>query len=147
NQLKFYPVVLLILAFNVFAQTKYLPGKYNVDPAHSRVSFVVGHFVISEVEGRFKDVKGEFTLTEPFTKSSVTATVPIKSIDTAVKKRDEHLLSKDFFEVAKYPTMKLVGKSLTGTPESFKLIAALTIKGVTKDVEFQGVYTGAVTDS
>ncbi|KAB2834976.1 MAG: YceI family protein [Candidatus Brocadia sp.] len=136
----------LTLFMNVFAATDYLKGKYNVDPAHTRVSFIVPHFVVSEVEGRFNDVKGEFTLADPFTESRVSATIPVKSIDTGIKERDDHLRSKDFFEVTKYPEMKLVSKSITGTPESFKMIAALTIKDVTKDVIFEGKYTGSVND-
>lgn len=144
----FIPVLLLSVAFclNAGAATDYLDGQYNVDPAHSRVSFVIPHFVVSEVEGRFNDVKGEFTLAKPFTASTVTATIAVDSIDTGVKKRDGHLKSKDFFEVAKYPQMKLVSKSLTGTPDSFKMLAALTIKDVTKDITFDGKYTGSVKD-
>ncbi|MCC7210231.1 MAG: YceI family protein [Candidatus Brocadia sp.] len=136
----------LTLFVNVFAATDYLKGKYNVDPVHSRISFIVPHFVVSEVEGRFNDVKGEFTLAEPFTESRVIATIPVKSIDTGSKERDDHLLAKDFFEATKYPEMKLVSKSINGTPESFKMIAALTIKGVTKDVILDCKYTGSVKD-
>lgn len=131
---------------NAFAATDYAAGNYKVDPDHTRVSFVVSHLMISEVEGRFNDVKGEFTLAEPFTNSKVTAVIPIKSIDTGVRKRDSDLRDKDFFDANKYPEMKLVSKSITGTPESFKLVAALTIKDVTKDVTFDGKYTGHVKD-
>lgn len=142
-------LILASLALSSLAQaaTTYLPGNYSVDPAHTRASFIVPHFVVSEVEGRFNDIKGEFTLAEKFTDSKVTATIPVKSIDTAVKQRDDHLRSKDFFEVAKYPEMKLITKSISGTPESFKMVAALTIKDVTKDVTFDGRYTGSVKDS
>lgn len=136
----------LLLPIPLSAATNFVKGTYAVDPAHTRVSFVIPHFVVSEVEGRFNDVKGEFTLTEPFTNLKVTATIPVKSIDTGVAKRDEHLRSKDFFEVEKFPEMKLVSKSITGTPEAFKMVAALTIKGVTKDVTFDGKYTGSVKD-
>jgi polyisoprenoid-binding protein YceI len=139
------PLVLFI-PLNLMAATDFVKGTYAVDPAHTRVSFVIPHFVVSEVEGRFNDVKGEFTLTEPFTNLKVSATIPVKSIDTGVAKRDDHLRSKDFFEVEKFPEMKLVSKSVTGTPEAFKMVAALTIKGVTKDVTFDGKYTGSVKD-
>lgn len=128
------------------AAMTYIKGKYAVDPAHSRVSFVIPHFVVSEVEGRFNEVEGVFTLAEPFSKSSVSAKIPVSSIDTGVKQRDDHLRSKDFFEVAKFPDMRLVSKSVSGTPEAFKLVAALTIKGVTKDVTFEGKFTGNVKD-
>jgi len=142
-------VLLLAATFSVqvFAATEYLKGKYGIDSDHTRVSFIIPHFVVSEVEGRFNDVKGEFTLAEPFSESKASVTVPIKSIDTGVKKRDDHLRSKDFFEVAKYPTMKFVAKSFSGSPEAFRVVGALTIKDVTKDVTLDGKYTGSVKDS
>jgi polyisoprenoid-binding protein YceI len=128
------------------ASVKYMPGEYKVDPDHSRVSFVIKHFVVSEVEGRFNDVKGEFVLAPNFADSTVEATVAINSIDTAVKKRDDDLRSKNFFNVASYPSMTLKSKKFMGSPESFTLIAFLTIKDVTKEVSFSGKYTGSVKD-
>lgn len=137
----------LSVSFNAGAVKGYVKGKYDVDPAHTRISFVIPHFVVSEVEGRFNEVKGEFNLAEPFAASSFSATIPVSSIDTGVKQRDDHLKSKDFFEAAKYPSMKLVSKSITGTDDSFKVVASLTIKDVTKDVTFEGKCTGFVVDT
>ncbi len=131
---------------SAFAEMKYAPGKYEIDPVHTRVSFIVPHFVISLVEGRFDDVKGDFTLGEPFSASQANVTVQIESIDTGVKLRDDDLRSKNFFEVSKYPTMTFVAKSFRGTPYSCKVVGALTIKDVTKEVIFDGKYTGAVND-
>jgi polyisoprenoid-binding protein YceI len=129
-----------------FAETKYAPGKYEIDPVHTRVSFIVPHFVISHVEGRFDDVKGDFTLGQPFSASKANVTVQIESIDTGVKQRDDDLRSKNFFEVSKYPTMTFVAKSFRGKPDSCKVVGALTIKDVTKEVTLDGKYTGVVQD-
>jgi len=96
-------------------------------------------------KGRFDDVKGDFTLSEPFSASKAKVTVQIESIDTGVKQRDDDLRSKNFFEVSKYPTMTFVAKSFTGTPHSCKVVGDLTIKDVTKEVPFDGKYTGVVT--
>lgn len=123
------------------------PGKYNVDPAHSRVSFLIDHFVVSEVEGRFNDVKGSFNLENDITKSSVSVTVPIASIDTGVKKRDDHLRSPDFFDAKKYPTMTFKSKKFSGSLENFQVTGDLTIKDVTKEVVLDGKYTGSVKDT
>jgi polyisoprenoid-binding protein YceI len=138
----------IVVAWTIgaFAEMQYAPGKYEIDPVHTRVSFTIPHFVISLVEGRFDDVKGDFTLGEPFSASQANVTVQIESIDTGVKKRDDDLRSKNFFEVSKYPTMTFVAKSFTGTPDSCKVVGALTIKDVTKEVTFDGKYTGVVND-
>lgn len=136
----------LFYSIQISAAVNYLPGDYEVDPMHTRVQFTVPHFVISTVEGRFNDVKGKLTLAPKFTDSSVEATVDINSIDTAVKKRDEDLKGEPFFDVAKYPTMTFKSKKFLGKPEAFTVVAAITIKDVTKDVTFKGAYTGSLKD-
>lgn len=141
-------LIIIVVAWTsgAFAEMKYVPGKYVIDTVHTRVSFIVPHFVISQVEGRFNDVKGDFTLSEPFSASKASVTVKIVSIDTGVKMRDDDLRSKNFFEVSKYPTMTFVAKSFRGTPDSCKVVGALTIKDVTKEVTLDGKYTGVVND-
>ncbi|MGZ3790575.1 MAG: YceI family protein, partial [Bacteriovorax sp.] len=139
-------VALLLVSFQILASVKYVPGEYQVDPDHTRVQFTVPHFVISLVEGRFDDVKGTLVLAPKFKDSTVVAVVDINSVDTAVKKRDEDLRSERFFDAAKYPTMSLKSKKLSGSPEAFTMVADLTIKDVTKEVTFKGAYTGEMTD-
>lgn len=140
-------LTVLFFSLSAFALVpNYVPGQYKIDPDHTRVDFVISHFVISEVEGRFNDVKGNFLLAKKFTLSTVESEIAVASIDTAVAKRDEHLKSKDFFDAATYPTMTLRGKHFTGKPTAFTLVADLTIKGVTKEVTFRGKYTGMVKD-
>ena len=126
---------------------KLLAGQFSIDPAHTRVSFIVPHLVISEVEGRFDDVQGTITMAKDIVGSKFTATVPVSSINTGVAKRDEHLKSEDFFDVKKYPNMKFESKTITGTLSNFKMVASLTIKDVTKDVLLSGTYTGSVKDA
>ena len=138
--------VTMLVSLQSLAKSDYVVGNYDVDPAHTRVSFVVPHLVVSEVEGRFTDLKGDFILAEKFEDSKVNATVQVKSIDTGIQKRDDHLRSKEFFDVEKYPAMKLETKKITGKPDSFELTAKLTIKDVTKEVVFTGKYTGSVKD-
>lgn len=142
----FFTLAMLFAINANAAAVKYMPGDYKIDPDHSRVSFVIKHFVVSEVEGRFNEVKGDFVLAPKFADSTVEATIDMNSIDTAVKKRDDDLRSKNFFDVATYPSMTLKSKKFMGTPESFTLIAFLTIKDVTKEVSFVGKYTGSVRD-
>lgn len=139
-------LLLLFLSFQIEAAVRYLPGEYAVDPAHTRVEFLIQHFTISIVEGRFNDVKGTLVLAPKFENSSVEAVVDINSIDTAVKQRDDDLRSANFFDAAKHPTMSLKSKKFSGTPEAFTLTALLTIKDVTKEVIFKGAYTGVMTD-
>jgi polyisoprenoid-binding protein YceI len=109
---------------------------WTLDPAHSRVGFEISHLVVSTVSGYFKDVTGTIALDEAnLTHSNVAITVQAKSIDTGEPKRDEHLRSADFFDVAKYPLITFQSTKITragGT--KYKLTGDLSLHGVSKPV-------------
>jgi polyisoprenoid-binding protein YceI len=140
-------LVLTALATSASAlAADYKPGSYDVDPAHTKVGFEVPHLVISTVEGHFNKFSGKAELADKFEKSKFNVNVETASVDTGVSKRDEHLKSPDFFDVAKFPSMVFVSTEVKGKPASFKLTGDLTIHGVTKKVTFDAKYLGAVND-
>ena len=140
----------LTLSSAVFALSAhaaaYKAGSFPIDGSHTKVGFEIPHMVISSVDGTFSEVEGNVTLADKFEKSSVKASVDVKSINTGNGKRDDHLRSPDFFDVAKHPKMTFESTAIKGTQESFKLEGKLTIHGVTKPVTFEGKYLGLVND-
>lgn len=136
----------LALPFSAFAQLKVPAGSYDIDVAHSKIGFEIPHLVISTVEGTFKQYSGKVEVNDNFSKSKVSATVEIPSIDTGIGQRDDHLRSADFFDAEKHPKMTFQSTKITGTPEKFELEGDLTIKGNKKRVKFSGKYLGAVVD-
>ena len=123
-------------------------GTYNLDPAHSIVGFAVRHFEINWVEGRFKDLTGTINYNEQdATKSTVTFNAKIESVDTGVAPRDAHLQTPDFFDAAAYPEMKFASTKIEKKgQDKYILHGDLTIKGVTKQIEFPFTFTGAIKD-
>jgi polyisoprenoid-binding protein YceI len=109
---------------------------WEIDPAHSSANFAVRHLVISTVRGTMGTVTGTVTLDEnDVTKSSVTATIDAKGIDTREAKRDEHLRGPDFLDVAKYPTITFKSKQITKVSDTqYKVTGDLTLHGITKEV-------------
>src|SRR5258708_24753957 len=83
----------------------YEAATWTIDPVHSEVGFSVRHMMVSKVRGRFNTFSGEIVTAEDPTKSSVTAEIDLKSINTGNEQRDGHIQSADFFEVETYPTM------------------------------------------
>lgn len=76
---------------------------WQFDPAYTTVEFVIRNLWYN-VKGRFTEIEGVIVLDEDdITRSSVTATIKARSIDTGNKSRDEHLLKAEFFDVEKYP--------------------------------------------
>lgn len=112
---------------------------WNIDPEHTSVGFKVRHLMVSNVKGVFGKVSGIINLDDQdLSRSSVTATIETASIDTGVAKRDAHLKSPDFLDVAKYPTMTFVSTGVVrGSGSTFKLAGNLTLHGVTKPVVLQ----------
>lgn len=108
---------------------------WDIDPAHTSAQFAVRHLMVSTVRGEFGKISGAVNLDEQdLAKSSVDATIDATSINTRVTKRDDHLKSPDFFDVAKYPTITFKSKKVETAGEGkFKVTGDLTIHGVTKE--------------
>lgn len=106
-------------------------GNYNLDTAHSSVSFKVKHMMISNVKGSFDKFSGTFEYDENTQKiTALTGMIETNSVNTANAKRDAHLKSADFFDAAIYPSINYVLSKV----EDDKAYGKLTIHGVTKDV-------------
>ena len=109
---------------------------WNIDPDHSNLGFKIKHLMVSNVKGNFDKYSGIVEINEKdITKSKVEVTIDTNSVNTNVKKRDDHLRSADFFDVAKYPTMIFVSKKVTVVgPDKMKVTGEFTLHGVTKEV-------------
>lgn len=110
------------------------PVKYEIDPSHTHVFFGWTHFGFSHQTGRFDKVEGDFQFdaVDP-TKSSLTVTIPISSIDTGVADLDKDLLGADFFDVDKFPTATFKSTRVQRVgAHGLKVDGTLTIHGVTK---------------
>jgi polyisoprenoid-binding protein YceI len=109
---------------------------WNIDPAHTKAQFAVRHLMVSTVRGSFPKVSGTIQLDEhDFTKSTIQAALDANSLDTGVEKRDQHLKSPDFFDVAKYPTLTFISKKIQKVGDGqYDVTGDLTMHGVTKEV-------------
>ncbi len=122
---------------------------FKVDPEHTTVLFNVRH-LFTTVTGRFETFQGRIELDEQHPdKSHVEGTIDAASINTNVKKRDDDLRSKNFFEVAKYP--KIVFKSagvtdIDPTGKRAKLAGTLAMHGVEKPIVLQVEFLGRGKD-
>ncbi len=110
-------------------------SSYNIDPAHSAAEFSVRHMMVTNVRGQFSKLTGTVNIDDnDITKSTVEATIDVSTVDTREPKRDGHLKSPDFFDVAKFPTMTFKSKKVEKTADKLKVTGDLTMHGVTRTV-------------
>ncbi len=134
-------LALTLFASPVFAAT------YNVDLDHSSVSFKIKH-LISKTQGQFKKFQGviEYEPGKPETWSA-SGTIDVNSIDTNVPERDKHLLSADFFDVAKYPTIEFKTTGVKEVTEnSVKVEGLMKMHGVEKPIVLDVNIGGVIKD-
>ena len=122
--------IILLASLSALAQ-----NTWNIDPAHSTAQFTVRHLAISNVTGSFTKVSGSVVLDESdITKSQVSASIDVSSVDTRVEKRDQDLKSPNFFEGEKYPTIEFKSKRIVSSGGKLQVIGDLTIHGTTREV-------------
>jgi polyisoprenoid-binding protein YceI len=145
---KRFPVLFLLigsLALPVAARAT----TYAVDSEHTSVTFRIRH-LFTQVTGRFDKFDGTIAFDPAKPEATkVEGSIDAASINTNQAKRDEHLRSKDFFDVKQYPKITFASHgtaSVGADKKSGKLNGALTIHGVTKPVVLDVAFLGEGTD-
>jgi polyisoprenoid-binding protein YceI len=122
--------------------------KWNLDPAHSEITFKVRHMMITNVTGSFQKFDAQVeTEGESFETAKIRFTADISSITTNNEQRDQHLRSADFFDAENHPELVFESTKLEKkSDEDYKLHGNLTIRGVTKPVVLDVEYGGTIKD-
>jgi polyisoprenoid-binding protein YceI len=108
---------------------------YRFDASGSTIGFSVHQF-LGTTHGKFTRFSGKIEIDREQTEnSSVMAQIDVRSIDTRIKKRDDHLRSPEFFNVEKFPQMTFKSRSMKRAGlQSGDILGDLTMHGVTKPV-------------
>ncbi len=121
-------------------------AKWNIDADHSVAAFAIRHMMVTNIRGQFNQISGaiQFDPSDP-ARSSVEATIDISSLTTGNRKRDDHLLSADFFEASKYPEIVFRSSKVEKTGSNRgRITGDLTMRGVTRPVAMDVEYFGPV---
>ena len=121
---------------------------WNVDPTHTGIKFSVTHLMVSELEGNFKTYSGKVeSPSTDFNNGTVEFTIDVNSINTESDDRDKHLMGDEFFNSAKYPKITFKSTSFKKIDgNKYELIGDLTIRNITKKVNFDVKNNGLMKD-
>ncbi len=133
-------LLVLVIASPAFATD------WAIDSSHASANFAVRHMTISNVTGTLGTVTGTVTLDEKdITKSACEASINTKELDTRNGKRDEHLRSKEFLDVEKFPTVTFKCTKFAKAGAKLKIVGDLTLHGVTKPVTLDAEISPEIT--
>jgi polyisoprenoid-binding protein YceI len=131
-------IALLSAGLSVFAAAgaQAAAEKYDIDASHSGVVFGWNHFGFSNPTARFDKIEGSVLLDQAdLTRSSISVTLPLESLDTGVAKLDEELKGPTFLDAAKYPTITFKSTKVEKVGENrLSITGDLTVHGVTRPV-------------
>jgi polyisoprenoid-binding protein YceI len=136
----FAALVLFALATDVPAAET-----YELDKSHSSVGFSVKHMVITNVKGTFDEFDVNITY-DPnnIENSSVEVAIDVASINTKDEKRDEHLRSPDFFDIANHPNITFKSDQIAKKGDGYVAVGTLTMRGVSKQIELPFELNGPI---
>jgi len=121
-------------------------SNWQLDSAHTVVSFTSRHMMITKVRGIFKGVTGTIAFDEADpARSRVEVSIPAASIETGMEARDTHLRSPDFLDADSHPTLTFVGTAIAPKGGRWAISGDLSIRGVTRPVVLDAAPLGVVT--
>ncbi|WP_350355753.1 YceI family protein [Mycobacterium paraterrae] len=126
---------------DVWAPNELPAGEWQVDVAHSSITFAVSHFSVGKVRGRFGDFNATIEVAGGAA-PSVNANINVASVDTGNGARDEHLRGADFFDVANHPTARFTSTSVHRLNSDYRVAGDFQLAGITKPVELFLTFNG-----
>lgn len=111
------------------------PESFTIDPSHTYPHFKINHLGFSTMSGRFNETSGKLTIDMANKTGSVDITINAASVDTAHKKRDDHLRNPDFLNAAEFPEITYKSTNvMIHDDKSVHVDGTLTIMGTSKPV-------------
>ena len=130
-------LILTVAIATIFFSFKTLESNvWSLDKNHAKLGFTITHLMVSDVDGLFSKFDATITSAKPdFSDAVMEMTADVASINTDNDKRDTHLKSADFFDVAKFPTISFKSTSFASAgAQKYTVKGNLTMHGVTKPI-------------
>ncbi|QFU88645.1 YceI family protein [Amycolatopsis sp. YIM 10] len=120
----------------------YVAGTWNIDAAHSEVTYSVKHLGLAKSRGTFQQFGGQIVTGENILDSTVTAEIEVASISTGVGPRDEHLKTEEYFDAANHPKIVFRSTGIRQDDDEFLIDGELTWRGATVPVTLKAEFNG-----
>lgn len=118
------------------------PARYELDPEHTTVAFLVDHIGYAKVLGMFRSVRGSYRFDEAAAAlSDVRIEVETASVFSNLRRRDDHLKGPDFLNSSEFPRMVFTASSAQRTGErTFDIRGELELLGKKQPLTLQATW-------
>ena len=115
------------------------PARFEIDPEHLSVGFLVSHIGYADVLGMFRAAKGSYRYDEKTGElSDLRIEVDTASVFTNHRKRDDHLKGPDFLNSKEFPQMVFTAaKAARGEDNAFEIAGTLELLGRSQPLTLQ----------
>lgn len=126
-------LLVALFALPLFAFKAYMPAEPSADQF---VKFHVKNAGIT-IDGFFADFDANVSYdASDVSSASFSGSIDVKSIDTGIEMRDEHLVGEEYFDASNHPKISFKSNSVTKMSDGkLKVKGTLSIKGNTESVE------------
>ena len=141
--LPFLPLLFALPTSPVVAPAPRGEHDWTVDSGHSSVVFRIKHMNAAWFQGTFDVVTGNITLDAKAPEAgSVVRKIPVDSVDSNDKKRDDHLKGPDFFNGKENPEITFKSTKIAAAGKSLKVTGDLSLAGKTRSVTIDVEHIG-----
>ena len=131
-------ILILNMCYYVQSQSNTEIKALTVEANHSTLQFSIPIANgLTRVTGKFTDYNIDLNLVDnDLSKSSISAIIQAKSINTGIEARDDHLRAADFFDVELYPEITFVSDAIIQQGSNYRVEGVFAMHGVSKDMSF-----------
>jgi polyisoprenoid-binding protein YceI len=136
------PTLALCTALLASAPAQAQAARYEIDPDHLTVAFLVDHIGYAKVLGMFRSARGSYSFDEATgSLREVRIEIETDSVFSNQRKRDEHLKGADFLNSAEFPRMVFTAGSAKRTADrSFEIAGELELLGKKQPLTLQATW-------
>lgn len=130
------------LAFGMVSPAQAQVARYDIDPDHLTVAFLVDHIGYAKVLGMFRSARGSYRFDEASgSLSEVRIEVETASVFSNQRKRDDHLKGPDFLNSGEFPRMVFTASSAQRKGDrSFEITGQLELLGKSQPLTLQATW-------
>ena len=111
-------------------------ARYVIDPTHTFVMYEMGHYGTTTNRGRFSTKDGMVRIDDTGKNGKVDITMDMSSVNTGVDLLNRHVQSKDFLNIAEFPTGRFIADKLNFSGDKVSEVdGTLTLLGQTRPVK------------